>query len=98
MFYIGYCVTKHTDCDLEKGDIGFVSYIDAEETISGVRFRLSEVLLWKTLEDPLNYYKEKREKIKVELMNDTVMIILDTIENFDFIMNKYTSPQPFKLN
>lgn len=95
-FYIGYCISKHTDCDLEKGDVGWVSYKDAEETVSTVRFRLSEVLLWKTLEDPINYYKDKRGKIKVELMNDTVIIILDNIPNFDYLMTEYLRPKPFK--
>lgn len=96
MFYIGHCISKHTDCDLEKGDMGFVAYKDAEETVDMVRFRLSEVLLWKTVEDPIHYYKDKREKVQVELMNDNVIIILDTLQNFDYIMQEYLRPKPFK--
>lgn len=91
-------IWKERNDDTVPGDIGYIDDNTLPEFISRYRFLLSDVICWE--EYPKDgFFKNSEPKIRVHFECGPTIIFIGKIEEFDKIMDLYTSDKTnFKLN
>lgn len=91
-YYTGRRIFRTRNPDFsnaEFGDVNFESEGDMPELISKVRFLLSDVIMWEEEKDLYFPFKKAENTLWVRFKNAPSIIIVESIDYFDALMDDY---------